>query len=136
MPTFKTRGMIKTLLTIVAASALVLGSSTAATADTGRASVTNSGSATLTVCKSATSATTCAGVVGTLSAGQNSESKYGWTDTDMVRISAGCSLQTWSWSATTGYYWAPFAAAGSSARWLKLPGNPAGTRTYSFRMVC
>jgi len=130
------KAMGKTTIALLAAAAATLLVAQPALADTGRASVTNDGSRTITVCRSASSSTSCGGTTGTLSKGQNSESKYGWSDTDLVWADGGCQLQTWEWTATTGNAWQPFASGGSSGRWVKLPGNPAGTRTYSFRLVC
>jgi hypothetical protein len=44
---------------------------------------------TLTVCKSLVSDTKCGATVGYLSPGQNSQSKYGWPDTDAIYCGQG-----------------------------------------------
>ena len=126
----------KATMILLAAAAATLLVAQPALADTGRASITNSGSRDFQVCRSASSETTCGVSSTTLRPGQNTASTFGWADADLVWASAGCQLQTWDWNAYTGNAWQPFASGGSSGRWIKLAGNPAGTRTYSFRLIC
>lgn len=94
--------------------------------------VVNGGARTLTVCKSASSSTACAGATGTLSAGQNSKTKYGWADTDMIQLPKGCTLSQYTWYQSS-MMWMPYATA-NSTRWVKTPGSNGNA--VKFRVTC
>lgn len=128
---------IATLAARAAAGALlvttaVIGAPAAANAVQNDGNVTNSGSSTMTVCKSATSETTCGNTQGALFAGQNSKSKYGWVDTDMILIPANRKLERYSFSGGS-VKWNLYAVAGSSSRWMKVPGTNGSA--IQFRIV-
>ena len=97
------------------------------------ASITNGGSRVFGICHNAASESACASGFGILAAGENSRSKYGWDDTDMIQITANCQLQ--KWTVAPPYYdtdWRPWAAAGSTTRWFKVNNAQGG----KYRVVC
>lgn len=96
--------------------------------------VVNGGSRSFTVCKSAASTTSCAtsSPRGTLLAGQNSKTKFGWSDTDMIFLSGGCTLSQYTWYQSS-MMWMPYATA-SSSRWVKVSGSNGNAIKY--RVTC
>lgn len=91
--------------------------------------VKNGGSRDFLVCSSARNSTECGGTVGVLSPGQNTRTKFGWADTDMIDINANCKLYQWAYSGGQ-MKWVLSAIAGSTSRWMKVPGNNGNTITY------
>jgi hypothetical protein len=112
---------------------LVLLLSTPGAAHAAGASITNGGSRIFSICHNAASESACASGIGVLQSGQNSKSKYGWEDTDMIAIPANCQLQ--KWTVAPPYYdtdWRPWAAGGTNGRWFKINDLQGG----KYRVVC
>lgn len=95
--------------------------------------VKNGGSRYFYVCESAASETVCGGTVRYLAPGKDTKATFGWVDTDMIKITARCELQEWTYSGGT-QRWIGYGAAGQTSRWIKVPGNFG--KTMSFRLVC
>jgi len=96
------------------------------------ASITNDGARTFSICENAASETACASGVGSLSTGQNSSSKYGWGDTDMIYITARCTLHDYYYMGAGKHGWGPWAQAGSTGRWFKVTDNNGGR----YKVIC
>ena len=120
------------LVAALAAGASFLGV-TPAQAAANDGNITNSGSLAFGICRNAASETACGSQPGSLSAGQNSRTKYGWADTDMILISANCRLEKYSYYAGT-YSWRGYASAGSANRYIKIPGSNGVAE--KFRQIC
>lgn len=95
------------------------------------ATVYNNGSRLIHLCHNAASTTACAGPTGSIKPGENSRTRFGWQDTDMIWIHARCTLDKW------GYFsgqqrWYRYAMSGSSGRWMKIGDMSGGT----FRILC
>ncbi len=108
-------------------------STTAAEAALNDGVFVNGGTRSFSICRDAASETSCGSGLGTLLAGQNSKTKYGWADTDMIYIPSKCTLQEYTWSQSS-MRWINYALGGSSGRWMKI-GGLNGT-AVQFRVVC
>lgn len=109
------------------AGALAVGAAPASAAGLNDLVIKNGGVLSFTVCKAATSPTTCGGPTGTLNQGQNTKTKFGWADADLVKAPAGCRVEqlgpTGSWTNL-----------GSGPGWIKLSGFYGITETV--RVTC
>lgn len=92
--------------------------------------VVNGGTVSFTICKSAASTTSCVTTSprGTLLPGQNSKTKFGWADTDMILLSSGCTLSQYTWYQSS-MMWMPYAVA-NSTRWIKVSGSNGNPIKY------
>lgn len=118
------RSAVSVLVGVVAAVGISVVSATPAQAGVGDAKITNSASSvsTLTVCQNfGTSG--CSSGIGTLYPGENSNSKFGWPDTDgFFCVSTRRYLVGSVWKTC------------SASEWVKVSGGLIGTITVPIRV--
>ena len=120
-------------LALAVAGLAALAPATPASAALNDLVVKNDGARSFGICRSAASDTTCSGPTGTLASGENSKSKYGWSDTDMIQLAGGCTLHKHTYLGAGQHGWQLYAVA-TTTRWVKVPGWNGATQ--SFKVTC